>query len=260
MGIRDSYENGVFSWVDLMTSEQEVAKQFYGELFGWIYEDQPMEQGGLYSMAFKGDRTVAAIAATPPDMDMPPSWQTYITVTDVDATVQSCQENGGTVEMAPFDVMDAGRMAVIKDPTGAVVSLWQAKGHIGAGRVNEVNTFCWAELQTRGVEKAADFYKTVFSWELEVDERPPNYVTSRVKGHMNCGMFDMAKAPMPEGVPPRWVVYFNVADLDKSLEVVNRLGGSVLMDPMEIEPGRFTTIMDPQGAMVVLMQVNDPDD
>ena len=77
---------------------------------------------------------------------------------------------------------------------------------------------------------------------------------------MNCGMFDMAKAPMPEGVPPRWVVYFNVADLDASLGIVNRLGGNVLRDPMEIEPGRFTTVMDPQGAMVVLMQVTKPDD
>lgn len=260
MGIRDSYENGAFSWVDLMTSEQEDAKQFYAELFGWTFEDMPTDMGGVYSMAYKGDRSVAAISALPPNAKIPPSWQTYITVKDLDATVKSCQDNGGTIQMAPFDVMEAGRMAVIKDPTEAVVSLWQAKGHIGAGLVNEVNTFCWTELQTRGADKAAEFYKAVFDWELEVDERPPNYISASVKGHMNCGMFDMAKAPMPDNVPPRWVVYFNVADLDKSLEVVNRLGGSVLMDPMDIEPGRFTTIMDPQGAVVVLMQVNNPDD
>ncbi|MBT9312402.1 VOC family protein [Leptothoe kymatousa] len=260
MGIRNSYENGVFSWVDLMTSEQEAAKQFYAELFGWTFKDKPTDMGGVYSMAYKGDRSVAAISAIPPTMDMPPSWQSYITVKDLDTTVQSCQENGATIEMAPFDVMQAGRMAIIKDPTGAVVSLWQATEHIGAERVNEVNTFCWTELQTRGAERAAEFYKSVFGWELEVDEAPPNYISASVKGHMNCGMFDMAKAPMPDNVPPRWVVYFNVADLDASLAVVNRLGGSVLMDPMDIEPGRFTTILDPQGAVVVLMQVNTPDD
>ncbi|NEQ52546.1 MAG: VOC family protein [Leptolyngbya sp. SIO3F4] len=260
MGIRDSYENGVFSWVDLMTSEQEEAKQFYSELFGWTFQDMPMDTGGTYSMAFKGDRSVAAISAIPPNMTMPPCWQTYITVKDLEATVKSWQENGGSIEVAPFDVMDAGRMAVVKDPTEAVVSLWQAKTHIGAGLVNEVNTFCWTELQTRGADKAAEFYKTVFNWELEVDEKPPNYISASVKGHMNCGMFDMAKAPMPDNVPPRWVVYFNVSDLDTSLEVVKRLGGSVLMDPMDIEPGRFTTVMDPQGAVVVLMQVNTPDD
>ncbi|MEO0870246.1 MAG: VOC family protein, partial [Cyanobacteria bacterium J06642_11] len=220
MGIRDRYDHGVFSWVDLMTSEPDTAKHFYTELFGWRFEDMPTDMGSVYSMAFKGDRTVAAISAIPPNMDMPPSWQCYITVNDLDATVQSCQDNGGTVTMAPFDVMDAGRMAVVTDPTSAVVSLWQAKNHVGAGLVNEVNTFCWTELQTRGADKAAEFYKTVFGWELEVDERPPNYITARVNGHMNCGMFDMAKAPMPDNVPPRWVVYFNVADLDKSLTIV----------------------------------------
>ncbi|MBX2865017.1 MAG: VOC family protein, partial [Leptolyngbyaceae cyanobacterium MAG.088] len=160
----------------------------------------------------------------------------------------------------PFDVMEAGRMAVVKDPTGAVVSLWQAKGHIGAGLVNEVNTFCWAELQTRGADKAAEFYKAIFGWELEVDEKPPNYISTKVKGHYNCGMFDMDKANLPPEIPSNWAVYFNVADLDKSLEIVNRLGGKALMDPIEIEPGRFTTIMDPQGATLALMQVNNPDD
>ncbi|MEA5464457.1 VOC family protein [Leptothoe sp. PORK10 BA2] len=260
MGIRDSYENGVFSWVDLMTSEPMEAKQFYTELFGWTFQDMPMDTGGVYSMAFKGDRSVAAISAIPPNMAMPPCWQTYITVEDLEATVQSWQDNGGSVEMAPFDVMDAGRMAVVKDPTGAVVSLWQAKSHIGAGLVNEVNTFCWTELQTRGADKAAEFYQAVFGWELEVDEKPPNYISTKVKGHYNCGMFDMNKANLPAEIPSTWAVYFNVANLDESLAIVNRLGGKALMEPIDIEPGRFTTIMDPQGATVALMQANNPDD
>lgn len=260
MGIRDSYENGVFSWVDLMTSDLIAAKQFYTELFAWEFQDVPMDNGRVYSMAFKGDRTVAALFTTPEDTQSPPHWQSYITVHNLDTIVQNWQEHGGTVEISPFDVMDSGRMAIVKDPTHAIVGLWQAKGHIGAGLVNEVNTFCWAELQTRGADRAADFYKAVLGWELAVDEKPPNYITASVKGHLNCGIFDMDKINLPAEIPSRWAVYFNVANLDDSLALVNRLGGTTLMEPVDIEPGRFATIKDPQGAVVTLMQVNNPED
>lgn len=261
MGIRDSYKNGVFSWVDLITSDQEAAKQFYTELFAWTFQDMPVDDGSTYSMAFKGDRSVAALFARPDDMQqIPPHWNSYIAVNDLDATVHSWQEHGGTVVMPMCDIMDSGRMAMVKDPTDGIVGLWQAKEFFGAGLVNEVNTFCWTELQTRGADKAAEFYQSVFGWELEVDEKPPNYITASVKGRMNCGMFDMDKAKLPAEIPSSWAVYFNVADLDEALAVVNRLGGKVLMDPMDIEPGRFTTVMDPQGAKMALMQVNDPDD
>ncbi|MBE9065643.1 VOC family protein [Leptolyngbya cf. ectocarpi LEGE 11479] len=260
MGIRDSYENGVFSWVDLITSDQDAAKQFYAELFAWTFQDMPVDTGGIYSMAFKGGRPVAAVFAAPDDQQGPPHWNGYITVKDLDATVQTWQHQGGNVAMPSCDIMDSGRMAMVQDPTGAFVGLWQAKEFVGAGLVNEVNTFCWTELQTRGADKAAEFYQAVFGWELEVDEKPPNYITASVKGRMNCGMFDMDKAKLPAEIPSRWAVYFNVADLDESLAAINRLGGKVLMDPIDIEPGRFTTVMDPQGATLALMQVNDPDD
>ena len=261
MGIRDSYENGVFSWVDLMTTDQEAAKQFYTELFSWKFQDMPVDTGGVYSMAFKGERPVAALFATPDDMqEVPPHWSSYITTDDLEATVQSWQDHGGTVEMPICEIMDSGRMAMVKDPTEAIVGLWQAKDFYGAGLVNEVNTFCWTELQTRGADKAADFFKAVFGWEIEVDDKPPNYITGSVNGKMNCGMFDMDKAKLPPEIPSTWAVYFNVVDLDESLAIVNRLGGEALMDPIDIEPGRFTTVKDPQGAIIALMQVNDPDD
>ena len=262
MGTRDSYDHGVFSWVDLITSDQAAAKQFYTELFSWKFQDMPVDNGSVYSMAFKGDRTVAALFERPDDMqNAPPYWNSYISVQDLEAAVQSWQDHGGTVEMPSCDIMNSGRMAMVKDPTGAVVGLWQAKEFFGAGLVNEVNTFCWTELQTRGADKAAEFYKAVFGWKIEVDDKPPNYITGSVNDKMNCGMFDMDKANIPPEIPSNWAVYFNVADLDKSLEIVNRLGGKALMDPIEIEPGRFTTIMDPQGAVVTLMQIyGEPDD
>ena len=122
MGIRNSYENGVFSWVDLMTSDQEAAKTFYTELFSWKFQDMPVDNGSTYSMVFKGDRAVAALFATPDDMQqIPPHWNSYITAHNLDATVQRWQDEGGTVEMPACDIMESGRMAMVKDPTGAIV-------------------------------------------------------------------------------------------------------------------------------------------
>jgi uncharacterized protein len=263
MGIRDSYENGVFSWVDLATSAPEDAKQFYSQLFHWDFQDLPMDGGQSYSMAFKEGRSVAALFLLPNDLkaqQIPPHWQCYITVQDLDATVQSWRTHGGTVLSPPYDVQDAGRMAVVQDPTGAIVSLWQAKGHIGAGLVNEVNTFCWAELQTRGADRAAEFYQSVLNWEIEVDEKPPHYVMGKVKGKLNCGMFDMDQVNLPGTIPVRWAAYFNVENLDATLEQASQLGGKVLMPPIAIDPGRFATIADPQGATLTLIELIAADD
>ncbi len=264
MGVREIYEAGVFNWVELVTTEAEVAKQFYQQLFNWNFQDLPVEEGRPYSMAFKNDRSVAAVFQMSDDMKdqhIPPHWQSYINVLDLEEAVQKWQTHGGIVLAPPFEVMDAGRMAVVKDPVGAALTLWQAKTHVGAGLVNEVNTFCWAELQTRDPEAAKLFYQAVLDWEYEVEEKPPYYITGKVKGHYNCGIFDMSQVEMPAEIPSSWVVYFNVQSLDDSIHQVKSLGGNLLMEaPMTIEAGRFTTIADPQGAVLVLIELKIVDD
>ena len=262
MGIRESYENGVFSWVDLATNDPEAAKQFYAKLFSWNFQDVPVEGGVPYSMAFKKNRTVAALFGMSEEMsrqNIPPHWQSYINVNDLEASVRSWQSHGGAVLNPPCDIMESGRMAVVKDPTGAVVSLWQPKDHIGAGLVNEVNTFCWAELQTRGSVKAGQFYQAVFNWEIEIEDKPPHYITGKVNGRYNCGMFDLDNVNLPADIPATWAVYFNVENLDASLELVKSMGGKALIEPVVIDPGRFVTIADPQGAVLTIMEVKEPD-
>ena len=262
MGIRDRYEHGVFCWVDLATTDAEAAKPFYSQLFGWTYEDMPVEGMPPYVMAFKGDRRVAAMFSMPEDMKaqgIPPHWESYINVEDLDAAVQSWQSHGGKVIKSACEVMDAGRMAVVQDPTGAFVQLWQANSHIGAGVVNEVNTYCWPELQTRGADKAAEFYTAVFGWETTAQEKPPYYISAKVKGHYNCGMFDLDRAELPAEIPPHWEVYFNVENIDKALALVRNLGGKALMEPLAIDPGRFATIADPQGAVCTLIEPTEVD-
>ena len=164
---RKEYAPGTPNWIDLQTTDQNAAKAFYGELFGWSFNDMPVDAANsvFYSMATLSGHDVGAIAGMGPDMaGIPPHWNTYISVSDVDAAAALVPAAGGTVIAPPFDVVDAGRMAVIADPTGAMFQLWQAKNHVGAGLVNDPGAFSWNELLTPDVEKAAAFYNKVFGW------------------------------------------------------------------------------------------------
>src|ERR1700742_1366542 len=136
---RTSYTQGTPNWVDLPTSDQAAAKAFYAGLFGWTYDDQPMGEGQVYSMAMLGGHQVAAVSSQPAEMaaaGAPPMWNTYLAVDSVDDATAKVEAAGGKVAMAPFDVMDAGRMSFVMDPSGAPVALWQANQHIGAPRWN----------------------------------------------------------------------------------------------------------------------------
>ena len=135
-----SYPNGVPSWIDLATPDPAASKEFYAALFGLEYDDQPTDQEGTdYTMARRNGHSAAGMMQLSPQMaasGMPPVWSTYVAVDDLDATVAQVQSEGGAVMQPPMDVMDAGRMAVIADPSGAVICLWEAGNHIGAEVVN----------------------------------------------------------------------------------------------------------------------------
>src|SRR5258708_27537526 len=128
MPVRTTYAQGSTNWVDQQPTDQPAAKEFYARLFGWTYDDQPMGEGAVYSMAQLGGEQVAAIAPQSPEMaaaGAPPMWNTYIAVDSVDDAVAKVEAAGGQVAMQPFDIMDAGRMAFVMDPTGAPVALSQ---------------------------------------------------------------------------------------------------------------------------------------
>jgi predicted enzyme related to lactoylglutathione lyase len=248
---RTEYAPGTPNWVDLQTSDPRAAKTFYTGLFGWEYDDQPMPGGGdPYSMATMRGRHVAAIAPLPPQQGVPPHWNTYVATPDVDGLVTRVPNAGGTVVMPPMDVMDAGRMAVIQDPTGGVIALWQAKNNIGAETVNDPNTFSWSELHTPDVAKAADFYAKVFGWEPAKFEEM-DYTVFNNQGQGIGG----ATKPQMEGVPPNWLVYFAVDDTDATVAKAKQQGGTVLSEPMDIpDVGRFAVLADPQGAVFAIIK------
>jgi hypothetical protein len=252
------YLDGVPSWVDMGSGDLEAAKAFYGALFGWETPDGPPEAGGYTVCTLRG-RPVAGLG---PQMNptAPPAWMTFVNVIDAEGAVTRASANGGTVLIGPMTVMTAGTMAVFADNVGAVIGIWQPGDHRGAGLVNEPGTYTWSELITTDVDASKAFYSAVFGWEAQDQGEakagePPAYTEWKVAGNSIAGM--MAKSEMmPADMPPNWGVYFAVDDCDAAVAKVKELGGSLVMGPMEIEPGRFAVLVDPVGAVfnVITMQ------
>lgn len=247
---------GNFVWLELATNDQQSAKQFYGELFGWTPQDFPMGPESSYTMFTLGESlTGAAFTLSEPERaaGVPPHWQLYIAVNDADAAAQRAKELGATVVDAPFDVMTFGRMAVFQDPTGAFFSVWQARDHKGVGVYGENGALCWADLQTRDREKAMAFYGGLFGWEFTEgkDKDPGGYLHIR-NGEQYIGGLP-APRTLPPGVPPHWLAYIQSADCGAQTARAGELGGRVLVPPMTIEGQlTFSVVSDPQGAVFAL--------
>jgi predicted enzyme related to lactoylglutathione lyase len=214
-----------------------------------------------YVLATQAGKAVAGVMNLTPEMrdgGMPPVWSTYVTVRDADATTAKAKELGGAVLRDPMDVMDAGRMAVLADPTGAAFCVWEPKQHIGAQIVNEPCSLTWNELITPDVDAAASFYAGLFGWQaspMSMGPDSPPYTVWMLGDDNGVGG---AMPPPMEGMPPFWGVYFSVADTDTTVAQAKDLGASVLAEPIDIpDVGRMAALVDPQGAVFsVLKNVN----
>ncbi len=251
MSQRTRYTPGTFSWADLSTTDQEAAKGFYSRLFGWEAEDMPIPDDGYYSMQRIGGAIVAAIAAQPEaqrEAGVPPIWQSYITVESADAAAERAGELGATVHAPAFDVMEAGRMAVIQDPQGAFVMLWEPDRHIGASLVNAHGALSWNELASPDVDASAAFYRDLFGWTTnEFEGGPMRYLTIQNGSAGNGGI----RERQPEE-PPHWLVYFGSEDVEGSMATVGELGGGTVAGPYDIGVGKIGIVRDPQGAVFAL--------
>jgi len=240
------------SWIDIGT-DVEGAKAFYRPLFGWDADDAgPAEETGGYGFFTKDGKMVAGYG--PQQNPGPPFWSTYIGVADADAIAAKVADAGGTVIMPPMDVMDAGRMAIFQDPTGAFISVWQAGNHRGAQVVQEPGAFSWCELNTRDVPAATAFYTAVFGWQaVTQDGGPMPYTEFKVDGESVAGMMPMPPG-VPDEVPAYWMVYFGTDALDETTAKAEELGATPIVPGMDYPGGRFAVLNDPQGAMFALMQ------
>jgi len=240
------YEPGTPSWIDMGTSDLEGAIAFYSGLFGWEIEIGAPELG-RYSNALVRGKPVAGLADQQ-EPGMPIFWATYISVDDVDQTVDKVKKANGSVIVEPMDVMEYGRMAVTMDSGGTPISFWQPNEHIGAAIVNEPGTLCWNELTTRAVDESIEFYGAVVGWEAQkMDYGDGSYYMWNLNGKPVGGMMPMEGDMWPPEVPDHWMVYFAVDDTDASAAKVIELGGQVPVPPTDIPAGRFAVANDPQG-------------
>jgi len=246
---------GTFSWPELATTDQKAAVTFYRNLFGWGLNEQPIGPNDVYSMFQLDGNEVGAAYTMRPDeqkMGIPPHWNSYISVANVEESTARAKDLGATVLAPPFDVMDAGRMSVVQDPTGAVFQLWQAGRSIGAKTLGEPGSLCWTELTTSDPAAAEKFYVALLGWTPKHSSpgSPMPYTEFTVAGSDRPSVGMMAKPPhMPPGTPSFWLPYFLVTDVDATVEKAKAGGAQVHFGPQDLPgTGRFAVLADPQGA------------
>src|SRR4051812_34325078 len=233
MGERTSYAPGTFCWVDLVAGDQAAAKAFYAALLGWEYDDMPLGGDQFYSLARCEGHAVAAIVPLQ-DPAVPPHWNCYVSVEDAEAAAARAEALGATVVLPAGDVGDSGRMAVFQDPQGALLNVWQPGRHFGAELVNAIGALAWNDLLSTDVEGSAAFYRELFGWEIvEVPGSNGQYFAIANQGTRNGGVM-----PAPPGGHPAWNLYFAVAHIGETIARVEKLGGQLLIGPMDVPTGR----------------------
>jgi hypothetical protein len=278
MAERDGYIPGVPCWIDTSHPDPEAAVAFYGGLFGWEFEDvMPPEAPGRYFMARIRGGDVAAIGSAPEGSPSMAVWNTYIQVDSCDETAAKVTAAGGTTLTEPFDVMDAGRMAVFADPGGAAFCVWQPKRHKGAGVINEHGALNFNGLATADLDTAKAFYKSVFGWGVlgvggsfqawtlsaygdQLEELQPG--NRQRTAEMGVPGFEDVVAtvePLQPGAAPHWSVTFTVDDADQAAQRATELGGKVVVAPVDAPWVRMAVLADPQGATFVASQFVPPE-
>ena len=234
-------------WVDLSSSNAAGSREFYSKLFGWNVEVNPDPQYGGYGRALLGGKDVAGISPTQTP-EQPTAWSFYIGTDDAEATARRVRDAGGKVAVEPMDVGDQGKMAVFQDPTGAFISVWQPTG-MGGFQASGPNSFGWAELNARGIERALPFYQQVFGWPTKRSAVPdgPDYFEFQVDGDSVAGATEM-NPMVPAGTPSYWLVYFGVDNVKATFDKAIGLGARELVAPQSYPGGEFAIVSDPQGA------------
>jgi uncharacterized protein len=256
MPVIESYAPGTFCWADLGTPDAAAAKRFYTSLFGWTAEDRPMGPDAYYTMLQVDGRAVAALyQQESAQQGMPPHWLSYISVASANEVARRAKELGGTALMDPFDVLDVGRMAMVQDPTGAVVALWEPRSHAGAAVMGEPGSICWNELATTDTARAGTFYTSLLGWAAEAQPMSAGaYTMFSDQGAARGGMTAIARSW--GSVPPHWLVYFAVSDIEGQTALAQSLGGAVRVPPADAPGvGRFSVLADPQGAIFAAIEL-----
>lgn len=245
------------TWIDLSTPDAGGAKAFYGALFGWTFEDLG-EQFGHYHYILRDGAPVGGLMSTdgmtcPEGGELPIEWGVYLSVPDVESALRAASDAGGRVVVPAMPVGDAGTMAVILDPAGAAIGLWQPGDFVGFTTTTGAGTPVWFESMSQSIDDVIPFYREVFEWEIHEMEGDWRYVTNAAVASATAGLGD-ARGVVAEGVPSYWRIYLASADLDGDLQRIAPLGGTVLDGPVDSPWGRMATTADPDGASFQLIE------
>jgi predicted enzyme related to lactoylglutathione lyase len=249
---KSEYATGQPCWVDLGTPDQDAAGRFYGALFGWkLEEDENAEQTGGYRTAQLRGKPVGGVMKLMQE-GQPPAWTTYVKVDDAEATAARVRDAGGQVVFEPMQVLDYGTMAIVADPEGSVLGLWQPGVNRGSAITGEHGAPTWSELGTRDPQAAKSFYGDVFGWRFaDRSFERGAYTTIEAGGSEFGGITDR----VPEGTPSHWLVYFAVDDAEAAVSTAKENGGEIPFGPMTMaEVGTIAVIEDPWGAVFAVIE------
>lgn len=248
MVTRASAPLGAPNWNDLATSDLDRSQQFYGAVFGWTFEAGGPEYGGYVTASVDG-HVVAGLMRNDPQWNAPDAWTTYLHTADADATVAAVLAAGGGCCGGVMDIPAKGRMAMMADPAGAILGIWQPAGHDGFAVFNEAGAPVYHQLTTGDYAAALTFYRTVFGWTTETvsDTDEFRYSTANFDGEALIGVMD-GSAFLPAGVPSSWATFFGSDDVDKTIELIVANGGSVVRPAEDTPYGRLAAVADPTGA------------
>ncbi|HEX4998127.1 MAG TPA: VOC family protein [Terriglobia bacterium] len=247
---------GSFFWLELATSDQNAAKDFYSKLFDWTVEDRPM--GPMtYTMCRLNGKDAAGIYSLMPEQvaaHVPPHWMLYVGVDNADASAERAVQLGAKTIVPPSDIPNVGKFAVLQDPTGAIFSMFQPGEHHGIEVFGENNALCWADLNTNDPVKAADFYAGLFGWRFETGKDGYRHIVNGASPEDMIGGIP-PQMHAPPGTPSHWAVYFRADDCKASAEKAASLGARALMPATLMENvGTMAVLADPQGAVFSLFQ------
>jgi uncharacterized protein len=255
---------GTFMWSELMSRDVEAAKAFYSKVLGWEYQGYDMGPMGTYWMIVPPN--------TPPEQStggmmqiggpqwegVPSNWMGYISVEDVDGLAKKA---GSAVAQEPTDIPDVGRFFVLREPGGAMCALMRHKNGSHKRKPDQKpprhGHFMWNELNTKDTEAAKKLFTGLLGWqatEWPLGEDMPPYTLFQIEDVSVAGMMAM-QGPQWEGVPPHWMTYIAVDDIQACAKAIEKAGGKVTVPPTPVpQVGTFIVALDPSGAAISFMQ------
>ncbi len=241
-----------FVWFEYVSTEAPKAQGFYGELFGWGTKKVPLP-GGDYTVIAQADVTIGGYLPTPESAPKQAMWLTHLRVDDAKAAAQKAKSLGGKILMDAEKIGTVGTKAVVADPHGGVLALWQPTDANEKSSPVADHRFCWNELTSKDPAASVAFYQSLGGFGTEgMDMGPMGTYHLLKQGDVPTA--GIMKPPMPEA-PHAWTPYVQVPNADASIEKAKRLGATILVPPMDIpNVGRFAIFADPQGAVLGILQ------